>query len=57
MLKFYKYCGAGNDFVLLDNRDGAVTDPAALAKRLCDRHFGVGADGMMLVERPEQVGD
>ena len=57
MLKFYKYCGAGNDFVLLDNRNGAVTDPAALAKRLCDRHFGVGADGMMLVERPEQGGD
>ena len=57
MLKFYKYCGAGNDFILLDNRNGAVTDPAALAKRLCDRHFGVGADGMMLVEPPEQGGD
>lgn len=57
MLKFYKYCGAGNDFILLDNRDGAITDPAALAKRLCDRHFGVGADGMMLVEQPEQGGD
>ena len=57
MLKFYKYCGAGNDFILLDNRDGAITDPAALAKRLCDRHFGVGADGMMLVELPELGGD
>lgn len=57
MLKFYKYCGAGNDFILLDHRDGAVSDPAALAKHLCDRHFGVGADGLMLVEPPERDGD
>lgn len=56
---FYKYCGAGNDFVLLDNFDGALTPDClpALARRLCDRHFGVGADGLMVVERPEHGGD
>ena len=50
-MKFYKYCGAGNDFVLLDWREeaGAVQerDLPAMARRLCDRHFGVGADGLM----------
>ena len=53
-MEFFKYCGAGNDFVLLDNRDGRWTDYPALAIRLCDRHFGVGADGLMLLEQPEQ---
>ena len=60
-MKFYKYCGAGNDFILLDRREetGAVkeSDLPALAKRLCDRHFGIGADGLMLIERPTQGGD
>lgn len=58
-MKFYKYCGAGNDFVLLENFDGALK-PAQLpelARRLCDRHFGVGADGLMVVEPPRAGGD
>lgn len=54
-MKFYKYCGTGNDFVLLENFDGALTDYPALAKRLCDRHFGIGADGLILLE-PAQHG-
>lgn len=58
-MKFYKYCGAGNDFVLLPNLDRSLSpnDYAALARRLCDRHFGVGADGLMIVEPPEHGGD
>ncbi len=56
-MKFYKYCGAGNDFILLDCREQAITDAPALARRLCDRHFGVGADGLMLVLSPERGGD
>ena len=56
-MDFYKYCGAGNDFVLLDNRNGQWTDYPALAIRLCNRHFGVGADGLMLLEQPQQGGD
>ncbi len=50
MLNFTKMNGAGNDFVLLDNRDGALAlAPAAIA-RLCDRHRGIGADGLLVVE-------
>ncbi len=41
--------GAGNDFVLLDNRAGQVRLTPAQVTRLCDRHRGVGADGLMLL--------
>ncbi len=48
---FTKMNGAGNDFVMLDNRDGRYNplDTDAIA-RLCDRHRGVGADGLLAVE-------
>ena len=49
-LHFYKYQGTGNDFILADNRDGKY---AALTNeqihKLCDRRFGIGADGLMLL--------
>jgi diaminopimelate epimerase len=50
-LQFTKLTGAGNDFILLDNRRGIVRDAPSLARRLCDRRFGVGADGLLLVEQ------
>ena len=50
-LDFHKYHGAGNDFILLDDRDGRLGGlPAATVARLCDRHFGIGADGLMLLQ-------
>ena len=49
-MKFYKYHGAGNDFLLADNREGAFSLDAVQVQRLCDRHFGFGADGLMLLE-------
>jgi diaminopimelate epimerase len=61
-LQFAKFHGAGNDFVLVDGRDdgpgdgtGATTpvDWAALARDVCDRHHGVGADGLLVAARPE----
>lgn len=48
-MKFYKYHGAGNDFLLADNRDGSILLDAGKVRRLCDRHFGFGADGVMLL--------
>ncbi|MEP6937037.1 MAG: diaminopimelate epimerase [Chthoniobacterales bacterium] len=57
MLRFTKMNGAGNDFVLLDNRNGDLTLDAAQIGRLCDRHRGVGADGILVVEQPANGAD
>jgi diaminopimelate epimerase len=48
VLSFLKYEGLGNDFLLLDGGEASVVTPE-LAARLCDRRFGVGADGVVLV--------
>lgn len=58
-MKFWKMNGAGNDFIVIDNRDGTV-DAAQwprIARTLCERHLSLGADGLMVVERPANGGD
>ena len=64
MMKFYKYQGAGNDFLIADNRDGHITEKEGVLtavhedgtlwsrpiSELCDRRYGVGADGLMLLD-------
>lgn len=49
-IKFQKYQGAGNDFIIIDNRSLLYDLPAPLVRRLCDRRLGIGADGLMLLE-------
>lgn len=49
-LSFYKYQGTGNDFILIDNRSGEISLSTEQVKFLCDRRFGIGADGLMLLE-------
>ena len=49
-ITFYKYQGAGNDFLLADNRDGSLRLSPEQVAKLCDRRYGVGADGLMLLE-------
>lgn len=52
---FAKYEGAGNDFILIDNREGIFTPDAETIARLCDRHFGIGADGLMTLSRSAEM--
>ena len=52
-MPFFKYSGAGNDFIILDGRDGdPLGDPGSLAKALCRRGRSVGADGLIVVGPP-----
>ena len=50
-INFWKMSGSGNDFVVIDNRKSIVKKPAEFAERYCHRKFGVGADGLLLVEK------
>lgn len=49
MERFFKYHGLGNDFVVLDRRATGLDLDAETSRRLCDRHFGIGADGVLVV--------
>ena len=53
-IPFSKYEGAGNDFLLVDNREGCFRPDARRIARLCDRHFGIGADGLMTLSRSDR---
>lgn len=54
MYKFYKYHGAGNDFLLADNRSGDLALSPEQIRHLCARHTGFGADGVMLLENSDE---
>ena len=57
MLRFTKMNGAGNDFVLIDNRAGDLHFASDQIAKICDRHRGVGADGVLVLERPMNGAD
>ncbi len=57
MLRFTKMSGAGNDFVLIDNRTGDIHLNRSQVAHLCDRHRGIGADGILLLEKASNHAD
>jgi diaminopimelate epimerase len=57
MLRFTKMNGAGNDFILFDNRTGNIDLDRGQISQLCDRHRGIGADGVLLLEKPTNRAD
>jgi diaminopimelate epimerase len=50
LLSFHKYQGTGNDFIIIDNREAIFPKEISLIQHLCNRRFGIGSDGLILIE-------
>jgi diaminopimelate epimerase len=50
-IPFVKFQGTGNDFIIIDNREGIFPNSIEIIQKLTDRRFGIGADGLMLIEK------
>ena len=53
VIKFSKMQGTGDDYIFIDNFDGKITCPESLSLTMCNRHYGVGADGLVLIEKSD----
>lgn len=54
-LKFYKYQATGNDFIIIDNRNQDINLSEENIRFLCDRHFGIGSDGLIIFEDSDKA--
>lgn len=54
-IEFTKMEGLGNDYIFVDVTRFPISDPSALAKKVSDRHFGVGSDGLVLIGRSDRA--
>ncbi len=54
-LHFVKMEGSGNDYIVIDDPDGQINCPEALSVKFCDRHYGIGADGLIVIRRSEKA--
>ncbi|NOZ87384.1 MAG: diaminopimelate epimerase [Deltaproteobacteria bacterium] len=57
MIEFWKYHGTGNDFIVIDDFEGEIELGSSVIARFCDRHFGIGADGLLMVRKDSKHGD
>lgn len=55
IIKFVKMHSCGNDYIFIDNRDGAITCPESLCVNLCAPHYGIGGDGIVLIENSDKA--
>lgn len=55
MVTFYKYQGAGNDFIMINNLLGNIQINKDYIVYMCNRHFGIGADGVIILEKSEKA--
>ena len=53
LIKFSKMQGTGDDYIFINNMDESITCPESLSLTMCDRHYGVGADGLVLIEKSD----
>jgi diaminopimelate epimerase len=53
-MQFHKYHGLGNNFILVDDRDGSVSKDPGWIRKVCDVNLGVGADGILYVQEPQE---
>ena len=58
-MEFWKMNGAGNDFIVVDDRQDAIPDEKwpEIIRTVCERHMSIGADGFMVVKKPTYGGD
>ena len=58
-MRFWKMNGAGNDFIILNNLEERLPEAGfpRIARTLCERHLSIGADGLMVIEKPERGAD
>ena len=54
-ISFYKMVASGNDFVVVDNRKKVIADAVSFARQVCQRHTGVGGDGVLLLETSQKA--
>ena len=55
MIEFTKMEGIGNDYIYVDVQKNRIDNPSEIVKKLSDRHFGIGSDGLILIDKSDKA--